>query len=140
MSHLNLEKRYDGNILSGRDFTYQKSDEKAFIINRSAANFIGLPDLVGKCIQWKDETYRVIAIVDDLITDSPFQQPKPAIYATNMDEVWWMQIRLNDQQPLAASIDQIENVFVEVLPNVPFNFEFVTQVHVQKFSAISRIR
>ncbi|MEQ8906936.1 FtsX-like permease family protein [Ekhidna sp.] len=126
-------------LKEGRDFTSKKSDEQTFIFNQSAIDFMGITAPVGKSVDWYGDSYRIIGIVDDLIIDSPFNQPRPAVYAVHTGKPQWMQIRLNESLPLATSVAQVEDVFDSVLPNVPFEFEFVDQQYQQKFSSVERI-
>ncbi|MEO9869060.1 FtsX-like permease family protein [Ekhidna sp.] len=127
------------NIRSGRDFKNQKSDEKAYVINQAAADFIGLTDPVGKSLAWYDGPHKIIGVVDNLILESPFQQIEPAIYTMNMEETEWMQIKLAENQPTAESIARVEEVFQKIMPNVPFGFEFISSLHGEKFASISQV-
>jgi ABC-type antimicrobial peptide transport system permease subunit len=55
-------------ILQGRDFSRDyATDSSAFIMNESAAKFIGLKDPVGKTIRWENKPFTIIGIVKDLL-------------------------------------------------------------------------
>jgi ABC-type antimicrobial peptide transport system permease subunit len=51
-------------IREGRDFsTAFATDSAAFIINESAAKFLGFKEPVGKILKWNDKPYTIIAVV-----------------------------------------------------------------------------
>ena len=66
-------KVIDWKIKEGRDFSRDfATDTTAFILNESAVKFIGLKDPVGKTITWNDKPFKVIGIVKDMLTESPY--------------------------------------------------------------------
>ena len=68
-------------IKEGRDFSRDfATDSLAFILNESAVKFIGLKDPVGKTITWDDKSFKVIGIVNDMLTESPYQPIRAAMY------------------------------------------------------------
>ncbi|MEO9484590.1 MAG: ABC transporter permease [Ekhidna sp.] len=133
-------KTVQWNILSGRDFTAKKSDEKAFIINQSAVKYMGIKDPVGKILSRNRKDYRIIGVVDDLILEDPFQEIRPAVYVIDVEETQWIQIRLAENTSIPTAVAKIEDVFAGILPNVPFGFDLTYQKYLTKFSSLSQVR
>jgi len=60
-------------IKEGRDFsTAFATDSLAFVINESAANFIGFEEPVGKTLTWDNRVYTIIGVVHDILQEPPF--------------------------------------------------------------------
>jgi hypothetical protein len=68
-------------LKAGRDFSREfATDSAAFIINASAAKFLGFADPVGKILKWNDQPYTIIGVVDDIMQESPFYPVRPTLY------------------------------------------------------------
>ena len=54
-------------IKQGRDFSRDfATDSAAFIINESAAKFLGFKDPIGKILKWGGKPYTIIGVVSDI--------------------------------------------------------------------------
>jgi len=54
-------------IKAGRDFSRDfATDSAAFVINESAAKFLGFQDPIGKILKWEKKPYTIIGIVKDI--------------------------------------------------------------------------
>lgn len=128
-------------IEEGRDFSREfASDSTAYILNEAAVEYMGLQDPVGKTIRWYDGEHKVIGIVKNLLTESPFEPVKPAIYRINYDETNMINLKLEPGKSLAHSLERIENEFAAIAPSVPFEFQFVDDAFGNKFKAEERMR
>jgi putative ABC transport system permease protein len=129
------------NIKEGRDFSKQfATDSAAFIINESAARFIGFSDPVGKILKWEDQPYTIIAVVKDIMQESPFYPVRPTLYHVgSYDNMFNLIIRLNSHKSASGSLKTIEQVLKKYTPDVPFNYKFVDEDFGSKFSAEERI-
>src|ERR1044072_3065339 len=63
-------------LKEGRDFSAAlRSDSAAFVINESAARFMGFKEPVGQVIKWgRNKYYTVIGVIRDMVTESPYQR------------------------------------------------------------------
>ena len=128
-------------IKEGRDFSRDfATDSAAFIINESAAKFLGFKDPVGKILKWENQPYTIIGVVKDIMQESPFYPVRPTLYhVSNPDNVYNFIIRLNPQKSVSASLKTIEQVLKKYTPDVPFDYKFVDEDFGSKFSAEERI-
>jgi len=128
-------------IKEGRDFSKDfATDSTAFIINESAAKFIGIKDPVGKTLRWGSTPYTIIGVVNDIMQESPFYPVRPTLYHTedygNMQNLI---LRLNPNQSTSQALSSIETVLKKYNPSVPFNYKFVDEEFGTKFKAEERI-
>ena len=125
----------------GRDFSRDfASDSTAYILNEAAVDYMGLQNPVGNTIRWYDGEHKIIGVVKNLLTESPFEPVKPGIYSINYDETNWMNLKLAPEKSLNQSLTQIEAVFNRFAPNVPFEYQFVDESFGSKFKIEERMR
>ena len=128
-------------MAQGRDFSRDfASDSTAYILNEAAVRYMGLQDPIGKTIRWYDGEHKVIGVVKNLLTESPFEPIKQAIYAINYNQTNWINLKLAPEKSLAESLAQIETVFQKFAPGVPFEYQFVDAAFGNKFKAEERMR
>jgi predicted permease len=131
----------DWDLSQGRDFSRDfASDSTSYILNEAAVRYMGLENPIGKKIRWYDGQHEVIGVVKNLLTESPFEPVKPAIYSLNYNQTNWINLKLASGKSLAASLGQIETVFNKFSPGVPFNYQFVDAAFGKKFKTEERMR
>ncbi|MFD2963643.1 MULTISPECIES: ABC transporter permease [Olivibacter] len=128
-------------IKAGRDFSRDMAtDSSAFIINESAARFMGLEDPVGKTIRRGDDRFTVIGVVEDILQESPFFPVRPTFYHLDTyDAMVNIVLRLNPKQNPSQSISTIENIWKKYVDDVPFEYSFVDEAFGDKFKTEERI-
>jgi len=134
-------KTVNWKIKAGRDFSRDfATDSSAFIINESAAKFLGFNDPVGKVLKWNDEPYTIIGIVNDIMQESPFYPVRPTLYhIDDYESMYNLIFRLNPAQNVKQSIASIERVWKKFTPGVPFDYKFIDEEFGNKFRAEERI-
>lgn len=143
----NNSVRYDfGKTVSwrlkqGRDFSREfATDSLAFIINASAAKFLGFTDPVGKILKWNGRPYTIIGVIDDIMQESPFYPVRPTLYhIANFEDMNNLILKLNPDRSVASSIKIIEETLRRYSPDVPFDYKFVDEDFGSKFLAEERI-
>ncbi len=128
-------------IKEGRDFSKQfATDSAAFIINESAAAFLGFKEPVGKILKWEDQSFTIIGVVKDILQESPFYPVRPTLYhIDNYDNLFNLIVRLNPKKSAAASVNQVQQVLKRYTPDVPYEYQFVDENFGSKFDAERRI-
>lgn len=127
-------------MAEGRDFSRDfPTDSSAILINEATAEFMGLPDPVGKTIRWGYRNFTVIGVVKNMIAASPFQPVKPAVYLLNYENVNWMDFRLSPDKSVKESLAIMEDVFKRVIPSAPFDYKFADEEYAAKFSQEERV-
>ncbi|MDO6515744.1 ABC transporter permease [Zobellia uliginosa] len=137
---LNLE------ILKGRDFSREfASDSNAVLINETAMKYMGLTDPIGKFITDDDiedpfPPLKIIGVVQDMITQSPYEPVKQGIYAYDKHgNTSFYNLRLDPEKSASENISIIESVFKTHFPAIPFQYDFVDSEYAEKFAAEERI-
>jgi len=125
---------------SGRDFSREfLSDSSALIINETAVHFMGLKKPVGSTIKWNGDQFKVVGVIKDIITGSPYEQIKPSVYYLSKDAGSMIVLKINPNVSASAAIDKIGDVFKRYNPQQPFVYQFVDQEYAKKFDDEERI-
>ncbi|NJB70219.1 ABC-type antimicrobial peptide transport system permease subunit [Saonia flava] len=128
-------------MAQGRDFSRDfASDSTAYILNEAAVEYMNLQDPIGKTIRWSDGEHKVIGVVKNLITESPFEPVKQCIYTIRYDETNLINLKLAPSKSPTESLAQIETVFQKFAPSVPFEYQFVDAAFGNKFKTEERMR
>ncbi|WP_149303969.1 ABC transporter permease [Pareuzebyella sediminis] len=133
-------------IIEGRDFSREfATDSNAVLINETAKKYLGITDPVGKFLRDDDEEdpgppLKIIGVVQDMITQSPYQPVKQGVYVYDKyGNSSFYNLRLNPKQSASQNIAIIERVFKEHFPDLPFQYDFVDEEYGDKFAAEERI-
>jgi putative ABC transport system permease protein len=134
-------KTVNWKIKEGRDFSREyATDSAAFIINESAAKFLGFKKPVGTVLKWNGQPFTIIGVVNDIMQESPFYPVRPTLYHTaGYDNMYHLIVKLNPQQNAKQSLSKIETVLKKYTPSVPFDYKFVDEEFGGKFKAEERI-
>ncbi len=131
----------DWEIVDGRDFSREfTTDSTAYVINEAAVKYMGIEDPVGKTIRWGSGEHKIIGVVKDMLSESPYESVKHAIYM--IDYVYntnYIELKLNPDKSTSEALAIVEDVFGEYVPAVPFEYQFVNQNYAKKFAEMERI-
>lgn len=134
------------NVIMGRDFSREfPTDSTAMLINKTAMEYMGLKDPVGKLVRDDDpdsteKPLTIIGVVDDMIMQSPYEPVKQTFFAFDRFENYsYFTLRMNPDQSVSQNLKVIEEVFKKHFPNLPFQYEFIDEQYAQKFAAEERI-
>ncbi|PWL38403.1 ABC transporter permease [Flagellimonas aquimarina] len=134
-------KTVDWEIVEGRDFSREFStDSTAYIINEAAVKYMGLENPVGKIIKWGNSEHKIIGVVRNMLSESPYESVKHAIYM--IDYVYnanYIELKLNPDKSASEALAIVKDVFTEYVPAVPFEYQFVNQNYAKKFAEMERI-
>ncbi len=121
-------------FVAGRDFRKDfLTDSTTFVLNESAARFIGMKDPVGKIIKWDGTPFRIIGVIKDMLVESPYAQVRPSIYSVYKDHNDLQILKLNRKLSATAALDKVKTVFRKYSPTQPFTFTFVNDDYARKF-------
>jgi hypothetical protein len=127
-------------FMSGRDFSREiEVDREGIVINKSAAEYMGLANPVGEVVKWQGKNYTILGVVKDMVVESPYQSTRPAIY---MPLSWYgsaVVIKINPDLGTAESLKKIQTMWERHVPSMPFEYNFADQQYAQKFSNEVRI-
>ncbi len=128
-------------IVQGRDFSTDfPTDSTGLIINETAVSYMNLKEPVGKTIRWQNKDFRIVGVISDILTESPFSPVRPTAYTIDPgDRSNWILLKLNKEMEMPQAISSVEDVFSKHVPNAPFEFDFAKEKHALKFRGIKRI-
>ncbi|MCF0063743.1 ABC transporter permease [Dyadobacter chenwenxiniae] len=128
-------------IKDGRDFSREfATDSLGFVLNEAAVKYMGLKNPVGEMIQWGDnEKYKVIGVVKDLVTQSPYEPAKQTIFFLNYKRLNTVNIKIKPSASASTAVAGIQSVFKKYDPENLFQYAFADQEYARKFSDEERI-
>lgn len=133
-------------VIQGRDFSREfATDSNAVLINKTAVEYMGLKDPIGKYIrdtaeENPDPPMQIIGVVEDLIAQSPYEPVKQQLYVFDRNEYAnYYNVRLNPEKTVSESLELIEATFKQHFPNLPYRFDFVDEQYARKFAAEERV-
>jgi len=141
---VNVTRQYGKTVglqfLEGRDFDKPFSeDSSSIIINRKAAEFMGLKEPVGRTIQHYGQTYTIIGVVRDVVTESPYEPVKPTIYfPLGPLDGGILNIKLNPNMATATALAKVASVCKKYSPEEPFDYQFADAEYARKFAEEER--
>jgi putative ABC transport system permease protein len=127
-------------IVKGRDFSRDfATDSLAFIMNESAAKFLGWKDPIGKILEWEGKPYTVIGVVKDMIVESPYEPIRGSLFHLNQENANVILLKLNPNQVASTAIEKLTTTFRKYDPASVFEFQFVDEEFARKFGEEERI-
>jgi putative ABC transport system permease protein len=124
----------------GRDFSREhRTDSAAMILNEAAVKFMNIKTPLGATIEYHGSNYTIVGVVKDMLTESPYEPIKQAVYLISYNNVRWFHIKLNPAKPVKTSLASIESAFKKYIPSAPFEYQFADEAFDEKFSDEERI-
>lgn len=124
----------------GRDFSREfLTDSATFIINESAAKFMGLQHPVNEILTWDKKPFRIIGVIKDMVVQSPYQPVRPSLFFLSREQENVITLKLNPNTSTKDALAKIEAVFRKYNPASPFEYKFVDEDFARKFGDEERI-
>ena len=115
------------------------SDSIGLILNEAAVKLAGFQNPIGQRITVDSLTRPVIAVVKDLIMNSPYDPALPTIYF--MDYSWfnYVTIRINPAMHPSDALARIQQVFKRYDPDGLVSYEMQDEAYNEKFDVELRV-
>jgi ABC-type antimicrobial peptide transport system permease subunit len=128
-------------LKEGRNFSRDfGTDSVAMILNESAVKQIDMKkDIIGETIQYDGKNYHVIAVVKDIIQESPYKPVTPMVYLLSHDYIGSVTVAIKTGMPVKDALAKIEAAFKKYNSALPFNFTFIDEDYAKKFADEERI-
>jgi ABC-type antimicrobial peptide transport system permease subunit len=128
-------------IKEGRDFSRDfTSDSSAIILNEAAVKYMGLENPVGETSRGYGRNYKVIGVVEDMITLSLYEPSKQTIFILSpINRAGFISIKLNPATGASEALKELNGIFVKHNPNTPFEYTFADDEFAEKFSFEERV-
>jgi putative ABC transport system permease protein len=112
----------------------------SIIVNEAAVKYMELKNPIGEIIRWDGYPLRIIGVIKDMVMESPFNPVRQTMYLVAYDNAnAYIHIRLNSKISLSEALAQTETIFKNLVPSVPFDYDFVDTEYAEKFAAEERI-
>lgn len=127
-------------FLEGRDFSKDfATDTLSFVINETAAKYMGLAHPVGEILRWDSIPFRIIGVIKDMVVESPFEPVRPTLFHLGIGAEDYVIAKINPHSGAHAAIEKIRQVFTKINPSQPFEYEFIDDSYAGKFGYEERI-
>lgn len=128
-------------LKDGRDFSREFStDSSGLVLNAAAVSKMGLKKPVGEQIKWGGQTYTVVGVIRNMLTDSPYGLGRPTVYYLAKDHsANFMFIKIKSAHPMRQALSDIRSVLQKYAPSSPFDYRFVDEEFAKKFADEERI-
>ncbi len=124
----------------GRDFSREfLTDSATFVINESAAKFLGFEHPVNEILTWDKRPYRIIGVIKDMVVQSPYQPVRPSLFHLSKEQENVITLKINPNANTRDALAKIETVFRKYNPASPFEYKFVDDDYAKKFGDEERI-
>lgn len=132
-------------IIEGRSFSRNfATDTNAVILNKTAVEYMGIKNPIGKYIHGyeagpNDIPIQIVGVVEDVINESAYEPVSPQMYQFGHGTGGFYYLRLSSEKSTSENLATIEKVFKDNFPDLPFRYDFVDEEYAQIFAAEERI-
>jgi putative ABC transport system permease protein len=116
----------------GRDFT-GNGDTLSAIFNEAAIKLLRLKDPLNQTITYLDTRMRIVGVVKDAITVSPFAPADPTLFFYDPKPHDVMMYRLSPGKKTTDAIAQLTTIFGKYNAAFPFTYTFADESYAAKF-------
>ena len=125
-------------ITEGRDFSRAYADSNSIILSEATVKTIGIPHPVGEIVKFGGKNRTVIGVVQDMVTNSPYEPVEPAIFLGD-GYLSVITVRIKAGHPLPIAMTTIEKVFKKYNPGSPFVYRYNDEAYSMKFATEERV-
>jgi ABC-type lipoprotein release transport system permease subunit len=125
-------------IKEGHDFDQNIPDSTSVLLNEAAIKVMGFAEPVGETIKFWEKSYTVKGVVEDMVTQSPYDPTRPAIFLID-GKTSVIIMKLDPSVPVHEAMAKLEPVFKKNNASGPFEFSFVDEQFGRKFIGEERI-
>ncbi len=125
-------------VTEGRDFSRAYADSNSIILSEATVKTIGIPHPVGEIVKFGGKNRTVIGVVQDMVTNSPYEPIEPAIFLGD-GYLSVITVRIKAGHPLPMAMSAIEKVFKKYNPGSPFVYQYNDDEYAKKFATEERV-
>jgi putative ABC transport system permease protein len=126
-------------LAAGRNFEEGRiGDRETVLINKTAAESLGLKDPVGSFLYRGDKAFQIIGMLEDWSTNSIHSRIYPIVLFHSDESAAELILRL----PLEGNkdvISRIKEVISEIAPEQIFNFTYISDLHLRSYDEERRL-
>jgi ABC-type antimicrobial peptide transport system permease subunit len=133
-------KMIDWQIKEGRDFSKEfATDSSGFILNEAAVAYMGFKNPIGEIIKWGDQSFKVIGVVKNLVTQSPYEPVKQTIFFLNYKRINLITAKINPAKSAPEALAKVEAIYKKYDLDNTFDYTFADLEYARKFGEEERI-
>ncbi|MFC0771792.1 ABC transporter permease [Terrimonas alba] len=126
-------------IKEGRNFTGNFAvDSLSVILNEAAVKRMRFKEPINQIINWSlsnaPNRLRVIGVVNDALTNSPFSSAEPMMFVYQPDWTFHITFRLVPTVSTQSALAKLKPIFDKYRPDTPFEYHFVDESYAAKFN------
>lgn len=126
-------------MVAGRDFSKAfATDSAAYLINESAARYMGMDDPVGKQVKFWHGNGPIIGVMKDYHFQSLHAPIEPLILALNPLESEYLLVKTRAGETSEA-IDDLQRLTRQFNPNYPFEYHFLDDEYEQLYKSDAQV-
>jgi len=127
--------------IKGRDFRTgpDGADANTMILNETALKAMGWKDPLGKIVHWSNNDFTVIGVVKDVVMESPYETPYPALYYLAPFTMSYITMKIDPRANAREALRQVAPIFAKYNPAEPFDYAFVDEQYDARFRDELRI-
>lgn len=120
---------YKIDVIEGRKFSkeYGTDSTRAFMLNKAAVKALGWSSPIDKELNSFKRRGKVIGVTENFNFLSLYQNYTPIIYLIDPSLYFRFSVKIVASSDISDAIAQIENAWNTLLPNTPFEYQFVDE-------------
>jgi len=128
-------------IVEGRDFSKDiASDSTAMILNQTVVEYMGLKNPVGQIIKAYGGDYKVIGVVEDMLSQSLYAPNRQTAFIISPSRrLKLMHVKIHPDASTNKALEEIDRVFTKYNTSTPFEYTFTDDEFAEKYSFEERI-
>ncbi|HEY6899583.1 MAG TPA: ABC transporter permease [Puia sp.] len=126
-------------FVAGRNFTGNYAvDSFDVVVNEAAVRRLRLKEPLGSVIHWglanAPNNIRIVGVVKDIVTSSPFGIPEPTLYIYQPPTTWTYMMRLKPEVNTQTALAKLGALFHKYNPESAFQYHFVDENFGRQFA------
>jgi putative ABC transport system permease protein len=125
-----FSKTIGAKIIAGRDLSpkFPSDTSTSVLLNEAAVKLMSLKKPIGTIITWGDNPpLTIVGVIKDYFSVGVSKLVTPCIYYYNIKTSGVLLLKLNPNQALNSSIDQVKNISGEINPAYPAEINFISE-------------
>ena len=114
------------------------ADSTCVILNEAAVKRMRLGQPINAYLHWPisnaPQRLRVVGVVKNIVTNSPFGLPEPTIYVYQPGWTWTITCRISPTVSTATALEKMKSIYGKYDPVRVFGYSFVDDQYASKFA------
>jgi putative ABC transport system permease protein len=136
----NFLDAFEINLVKGRNFINREKGNEEFLVNQTLAKSLGWENPIGKTLFRGGKNYEIVGVVEDFHIASLYNKIEPLIISMQYNEQFYALSISVETEKMGAALKEIEKVWTEVVPGVPFDYTFYDQLFARLYSEVERTK